>query len=468
MLKRHNELFQFSLLVADMVTTGCGWLLAYYLRFRSGIFYVHPYGMPEVGGYFQVTPLVMLVCWICYYRCQLYQPRREGMLFREVLAIGFATLLAVVFLAAATFFYRGFSYSRKFAVIFATLNAGLMIGERCAIRLLLRRAREHGWNLRHVLVVGSGKLGQMLVERIQQNAWAGFSVIGYVDDADECQGQRYHDVPVLGKLKDIPDLLRLHTVDQLFCALPFDDHAKIKDVMDLMANEMADLRIVPDFVDFVSFHSNVGEFDGLPVVSLRESPLHGWNRVLKRALDVAGASAALIVFAVPMAIIALLVKKSSPGPVFYRQERMGLDGSVFQMLKFRSMRIDAEAETGAVWATKDDPRRTRVGRFLREWSLDELPQLFDVLIGHMSLVGPRPERPEFIEQFRNTVPQYMLRHKMKAGMTGWAQVNGWRGDTSLDKRIQYDLYYIENWSLWFDLWILLLTPFRGFRSEQAY
>ena len=468
MLKRHNELFQFGLFVADMLTTACAWLLAYCIRFRSGLFYVHPFGMPELAGYVQVTPLVMLACWLCYYRCQLYQPRREGMLFREIVAIAFATLLAVVLLAAATFFYRGFSYSRKFALIFATFNTGLMVGERCTLRLLLRRAREHGWNLRYVLVAGAGNLGQMLVERIQQNAWTGFCVIGYVDDAHERQRQRYHDVPVLGNLRDIPDLLRRHSVDQLFCALPFDEHAKIKDVMDLMANEMADLRIVPDFVDFVSFNSNVGEFDGLPVVSLRESPLHGWNRALKRVLDVAGAAVALVMFAVPMAVIAVLVKRSSPGPVLYRQERMGLDGRLFHMYKFRSMRMDAEADTGAVWASKDDPRRTTAGRFLRAWSLDELPQLFNVLTGHMSLVGPRPERPEFIEKFRTTVPQYMLRHKMKAGITGWAQVNGWRGNTSLDMRIQYDLYYIENWSLWFDLWILFLTLFRGFRSEQAY
>ena len=456
------------MLVGDMATTAIAWLLAYYLRFRSGIVYVHPFGMPAFASYLQTTPLVLLVCWLCYHHFRLYVPRREGTLFREIVDVCLATSLAAMLLAAATFFYRGFSYSRKFAVIFVAINISMTVAERCTIRLLLRRARQRGRNLRYVLVAGAGKLGQMLVERIHQNAWTGFAVVGCVDDGDEHQGQTYHGVPVLGRIADIPRLLREHQADQLFCALPFDEHTKIRYVLDLVADEMVDVRIVPDFVDFLTMHSYIGEFDGLPVVSLRESPLHGWNLVLKRAVDVVGGLAALAVFGLPMLLIVYLIKKTSPGPVLYRQERMGIDGRVFEMLKFRSMCVDAEAETGPVWAKEHDERRTPIGKLLREWSLDELPQLFNVLKGDMSLVGPRPERPEFIEQFRATVPKYMLRHKMKAGITGWAQVNGWRGNTSLDKRIQYDLHYIENWSIWFDLWILLVTPFKGFRSESAY
>ncbi len=465
MLRRHSELFRFGVFVADMLTTAAAWLLAYYLRFHSGLFDVYP---PEASGYLRVIPVVLAVFGVCYWRFNLYVPRRENALFRELLDIALATLVGVVCLGAAGFFYRGFSYSRIFAVTVAVVNTALMSAERCAIRLALRAARARGWNLRYVLVAGAGKLGQMLVERIQQNAWTGLFVVGYVDDDEEKQGQVYRDVPVLGKIRDIPELVRKHGIDQIFCCFPLEQHDRLKAAMDVAADEMVDLRIVPDYVDFITLHSTIGDFDGLPVVSVRESPLHGWNRVFKRAMDIAGALAALAVFGVPMLVIAYLVKKSSPGPILYKQERMGLDGKTFQMLKFRSMRVDAEADTGAVWATEDDPRRTPIGKVLREWSLDELPQLFNVLKGEMSLVGPRPERPEFIEQFRKTVPRYMLRHKMKAGMTGWAQVNGWRGNTSLEKRIQYDLYYIENWSLWFDLWILFLTIFKGFRSETAY
>ncbi len=468
MLRRHSELFRFGVFVLDMATTAVAWLLAYYIRFHSGLFHIPPANLPDKWGYIRVLPFVLIVFGLCYRHFRLYEPRRESALFRELLDIGIATLFGVVCLGAAGFFYREFSYSRIFAVTVAITNMALMSAERCAVRILLRAARERGWNLRYVLVAGSGKLGQMLVERIQQNAWTGLFVVGYVDDDDERQGQLYADVPVLGKLADIPDLIRKHGIDQLVCCFSLEEHDRLKYVMDIAADEMPDLRVVPDYLDFVALHSQVGDFDGLPVVSVRESPLQGWNRVFKRAIDLAGATAALAVFGIPMLVIAYFVKKSSPGPILYRQERMGIDGRTFQMLKFRSMRLDAEAETGAVWAREDDPRRTRIGKVLREWSLDELPQLFNVLKGDMSLVGPRPERPEFIEQFRKTVPRYMLRHKMKAGITGWAQINGWRGNTSLDMRIQHDLYYIENWSIGFDLWILFLTVFRGFRSETAY
>ena len=469
MLRRHSELFRFGVFTTDMLTTGGAWLLGYYVRFHSDLVPVDPgKGMPEMWGYVNVIPFVLVVLGVCYWRFRLYVPRREGALFWELLDIALATLIGVGCLAAATFFYRGFSYSRKFAIVFAVTNTALMAGERCGIRLFLRAARERGWNLRYVLVAGAGKLGQMLVERIHQNAWTGLHVVGYVDDNEERHGQAYLDVPVLGALEAIPQLIQKHNVDHLFCCFALEEHAKLKSVMDIVADDMVDLRIVPDFVDFLALHSNVGDFDGLPVVSVRESPLHGWNMVFKRAMDIGGALAALALFGIPMLVITYLVKRSSSGPALYRQARMGLDGRMFQMLKFRSMRMDAEEGTGAVWASQDDPRRTRIGTILREWSLDELPQLLNVLKGDMSLVGPRPERPEFIEQFRTTVPKYMLRHKMKAGMTGWAQVNGWRGNTSLDMRIQHDLHYIENWSLSFDVWILFLTVFRGFRSATAY
>jgi len=212
----------------------------------------------------------------------------------------------------------------------------------------------------------------------------------------------------------------------------------------------------------------IEDFEGVPIIHLRESPLFGWNGVLKRGLDLVVGGVALVVLSPVLMIVASAVKLTSPGPTLLRQERMGLDGRAFSMLKFRTMRSDAEAESGPVWATPDDDRRTRVGAVLRRFSLDELPQLFNVLRGDMSLVGPRPERPVFVETFRHRIPGYMLRHKVKAGMTGWAQINGWRGNTSLEKRIEYDLYYIERWSLGFDLAILLKTIWRGFLSKQAY
>ncbi|MEW6187774.1 MAG: exopolysaccharide biosynthesis polyprenyl glycosylphosphotransferase, partial [Thermodesulfobacteriota bacterium] len=251
-------------------------------------------------------------------------------------------------------------------------------------------------------------------------------------------------------------------------AMPLTAHQKLEEMLNRIRDEMVDIKIVPDLYRFISLRGGIEEFEGLPFINLRESPMVGWNRVLKRIYDISLASLFLVILSPLLVLIALAVKITSPGPVFYRQTRMGLDGRVFEMLKFRSMVEGAEKETGPVWARKEDPRRTYVGRVLRKLSLDELPQLFNVLRGEMSLVGPRPERPELIESFKDRIPRYMLRHKMKAGMTGWAQIHGWRGNTSLEKRIEFDLHYIENWSLLLDTRIVIKTLWKGIISKEAY
>jgi Undecaprenyl-phosphate glucose phosphotransferase len=273
---------------------------------------------------------------------------------------------------------------------------------------------------------------------------------------------------VLGDLEALPQLLRAQEIDQVFIALPLEAAARLPEVLKGLDEVPVDVRVVPDFSRYMSLQGGVEDFGGLPFISLQGSPVYGWDQVLKRGMDILVAGSLLLVLGPGLGLIALLVKLTSRGPVLYRQERMGLDGRTFSMLKFRSMRVDAEVETGAVWARSADPRRTRIGAFLRATSLDELPQLWNVLKGEMSLVGPRPERPVFIQEFRKRIPRYMLRHTVKAGMTGWAQVNGWRGDTSLEKRIEYDLYYIQHWSLWLDLKILWLTSWRGLVNRNAY
>jgi len=468
MLKRYSQLVLSFLFAADMAVAAGAWFLAYYVRFVLQ-FPVEPSkGHPPFSGYVAAAPLVALVCALCYAHRRLYAPRREGMFVEEAFDIVVANLYGVLVLAAIAAFYRDFSYSRLVGVLFAVLNSLALMGERWAVRSILRRLRKRGWNLRHVLIIGAGRLGQSIAERIERNAWTGLDALGYVDDDPQRQGKTIHGLPVVGGIDDLPRLIEETGADQLFVALPPEEHARLVRVMDLTLQETVDLRIVPDFRDFMALNPQIDDFDGLPVVSLRETPLHGWNSVIKRATDIVLSSAMIVVWAIPMGVIALMIKLLSPGPVFYVQERMGLDRRRFKMLKFRSMRVDAEAETGAKWATKDDARTTGVGAVLRRFSLDEIPQLLNVLVGDMSLVGPRPERPEFTGEFKKSIPGYMLRHKMKAGMTGWAQINGWRGSTSLEKRIQYDLYYIEHWSLGFDLWILFLTIFRGFRSEHAY
>ncbi|MED5343514.1 MAG: undecaprenyl-phosphate glucose phosphotransferase, partial [SAR324 cluster bacterium] len=317
-----------------------------------------------------------------------------------------------------------------------------------------------------VLVVGEGSQADFLIERLKELKPIGIHLSGSISLAE--QSSENPGSKVLGSLEQLPQIIQQQRIDQVFISLSLKEQHRLEELKDLLSEQWVDVRIVPDLGSFRTLHTDVESFAGMPLVTLVQSPMTGWNQVLKRALDLAGAILALILFSPLMLLIAFLVKITSPGPILYRQQRMGLDGKTFFTLKFRSMRQDAEKQTGAVWATENDTRRTTLGVYLRRFNLDELPQLFNVLNGDMSLVGPRPERPVLIEEFKSKIPNYMLRHKVKAGITGWAQINGWRGNTSLEKRIEHDLYYIERWSVWLDLKILLLTVFKGFVDPNAY
>ncbi|HYU24790.1 MAG TPA: exopolysaccharide biosynthesis polyprenyl glycosylphosphotransferase, partial [Thermoanaerobaculia bacterium] len=281
-------------------------------------------------------------------------------------------------------------------------------------------------------------------------------------------GRAIDGARVVGTYADVQSILEQNGIDQVLIALPLDSIGFLEEILKRIGPSMVDIKVIPDIYKFISLRGGIEDFDGMPVISLLDTPLGGWNDVVKRVVDILLATALITLIAPLLLLIGAAIKLTSRGPVFYRQERMSLDGRTFLVWKFRTMSVDAEAESGAVWASPVDPRRTRVGRWLRQTSLDELPQLFNVLRGEMSLVGPRPERPIFIDQFRQKIPKYMLRHKVRAGMTGWAQVHGLRGNTSVEQRIRYDLYYIENWSLLLDFKILLLTLFRGFNNPNAY
>jgi Undecaprenyl-phosphate glucose phosphotransferase len=340
-----------------------------------------------------------------------------------------------------------------------------VFGVRLAIRDVVRAMRRHGRFVRRALVVGAGELGQEVVRRLRSHPEFGVRVVGYLDDGLPV-GERIEGREVLGGCEAVTRVLADYRVDQLFLALPLDAHNDVLKVLNAIEGELVDVKIVPDVLQFVTLRAAVEELEGLPVISLAQSPITGWARVLKRGTDLGLAAFGLIVLAPILGVIAYLIRRSSSGPVLYRQERTGLDGRSFEMLKFRTMPEGAEDETGPVWATRGDRRPTRIGRLLRRFSLDELPQLWNVLTGDMSLVGPRPERPFFVHQFKTRIPQYMLRHKVKAGLTGWAQVNGLRGNTSLEKRIEYDLYYIQNWSWALDLKIMILTLYRAWQQRH--
>src|SRR6185436_15640658 len=290
----------------------------------------------------------------------------------------------------------------------------------------------------------------------------------FVDDRASGDHLGYRGLPLLGTIDDAAEISQREGIDHLYVALPPEQHLRMIQLIESTSRDLVDVKVVPDLLQVIALRARLEDLDGVPVINVNDVPLRGFNSVLKRSIDFAISAVGLIVLAIPLGVIALLVRITSRGPAFYRQERMGLDGHSFTILKFRSMQDDAEMDTGPIWARQDDPRVTALGRFLRRSNLDELPQLWNVLRGDMSIVGPRPERPHFVEMFKHRIPQYMLRHKVKAGLTGWAQVNGWRGNTPLEKRIEYDLYYIENWSVRLDLKIMWLTVIKGFFHKHAY
>jgi Undecaprenyl-phosphate glucose phosphotransferase len=360
-------------------------------------------------------------------------------------------------------------YSQAVFAIFVVLDVLLLIAGRSAIRAWQERRWAAGENLTRVLVAGTGELGRTVAETLLAHRRLGYRVVGFLGDGPDAEGCA--GLPVVGRIEDARDAIERERVDQLYGALPLDDHARLVPLVKGLSNECVDIKVVPDVVQYATIKASLEDLDGIPIISLNEVPLQGWSSMVKRLMDLAVSAVLLLGLSlVPvLPVLALLVLLfGGKGPVLLRQERMTLDGKRFQIFKFRTMVDEAEKETGPVFATSDDPRRTPIGAWLRRHNLDELPQLLNVFLGDMSLVGPRPERPPFVRQFRERIPQYMRRHKVKSGMTGWAQVNGWRGNTSIEKRIEFDLYYIENWSLLLDLKILILTLFRGFGQKHAY
>jgi Undecaprenyl-phosphate glucose phosphotransferase len=359
------------------------------------------------------------------------------------------------------FAFHGYEYSRVVILYFWGLSIVAASLLRAVFRETLRVARRRGYNVRRAIVVGGGRAAADVVAMLARRLDLGIQVVGVLGDKGEADAGRG---PWLGGFEDVRAILDRHPVDVVVVALPHAEHGRLAGILADIGDDPVTIHLVPDVYGLASLRGGFEEFEAIPFIHLRESPLHGWNRVMKRAFDLVIGGACLLVATPALLGIALAIRLTSPGPVLLRQERMGLDGHRFPLLKFRTMRVDAEAASGPVWARPDDDRRTPVGTILRRFNLDELPQLLNVLRGEMSLVGPRPERPVFVEDFRRRIPGYMLRHKVKAGMTGWAQVNGWRGDTSLEKRIEYDLYYIERWSLFLDLKILVQTFYRGFTN----
>lgn len=467
MLQEQSRFFQRLLFFADFILVAIGWVLAYYLRFE--VFAAWPVPLPEwvpLERYLTFLPWILIGSTFVFWVSGLYVPDRAQRLTRLVFSVAKAVALELLVMTAALSFYRSFYVSRLTILIFGVLTPMLMIGLRIMLYFYLRRARQQGKNIKRVLIVGAGRTGRRLARSFQLYPWMGFEVVGFLDD------NKPDDPDVIGTVEDAVALVdrasETHPIDYVYIALPLTAVARIEDLLNDFSTRLVHVCLVPDLLQFDIINSRVTDLDGLPVIHLIDEAPIEFRRVVKRAMDITFSALFLLVISPLMLAIAITVKLSSPGPVFYRQERMSLNGQTFEMLKFRSMPVNVESETGAVWAKAGEDRATAVGKILRRTSLDELPQFINVLKGDMSVVGPRPERPVFIHQFKSQVPRYMLRHKVKAGITGWAQVNGWRGDTSIEKRIQYDLYYIQNWSLLLDVKIMLMTAWKGFVHKNAY
>ena len=467
MLKKYNQVFTTFLFFMDLFFIALAWFLAYLLRFDAGFFGVSK-EVPSWGEHLPLLVIILLVCGVVFNMTGLYRTKRLSSLRGEVYDLIRAVTISILVFVFLAYFFKEYRYSRLTILYFWVLSV-LFIGlSRAYARHLLKSLRKRGFNLRYVLILGEKDLGRKLVQCLHGHPELGLKAIGFLSDSSENVGRIIEGVKIVGTHEDLHRVLQKGGIDQVFIALPFHLHEKIRDILDSLRNELVNIKVVSDLYDFVTLRGGVEELDGLPIINIQDTPLLGWGKIAKRMVDIGLSSVGLLMLGLPMGLIALLVKATSPGPVLFKQERMGFDGRIFKMLKFRSMGVDAERETGSVWARPDDPRRTPLGKILRRSSLDELPQLFNVLRGEMSLVGPRPERPELIEKFKYNIPNYMLRHKIKAGLTGWAQVNGWRGNTSLEKRIEHDLYYIENWSLSFDLRILFMTLWKGLINKHAY
>ncbi|MCS7014505.1 MAG: undecaprenyl-phosphate glucose phosphotransferase [Gemmatales bacterium] len=464
MIRRVQQPVLWLLVIWDAIWTVVAWLGAYYLR-TSGWPVPLFHTPPSWELCWQLMPLVILLGWLAYRLAGLYEVHRLRR-FREELAAALKGAALTVLLVLALLFFTKQEYDSRLTLgYFGILLASLLVLGRRLAWALLHSLRQRGYNHIPVLIVGTGRTARRLARSLLRHRWTGLRLYGYIEDRPS---RWTNDLYIVGGINDLPRLVQEKGVRQVFIALPWKRFDEVRRVFAVLADSLAEVRLVADTPSLTPFSLATTQFDGMTLVHLRESPYVGVNRLVKRVMDIAISLTAIVVLLPLMVLIGILIKLTSRGPVFYRQERCGLDGKTFQMLKFRTMRVDAEKETGPVFTKPNDPRCTWFGALLRRTSLDELPQLFNVLKGDMSLVGPRPERPCFVERFRKTMPHYMARHMVKAGMTGWAQVNGWRGDTSLRKRLQYDLYYITHWNPWFDLRILWLTLWRGLVHRNAY
>lgn len=472
MIKDNQQHFNRLQVVMDAVVVIVSYAFAWWLKFSSG-FVDKEIGVLSFEFYMRALILIVPLYILLYYAFNLYTPKRVQGRRLEFSNIVLANTIGLLILMAGFFLALSYSeqlknFSRSMFIYFFMINIVLEEIERLMIRAFLRSIRKNGYNQKHILLVGYSKAAEQYIDRIKQNPQWGYNIRGILDD-NIARGTMYKGVKVIGSVGNLSYILPENKLDEIAITLGLEEYYKLEKIVAECEKSGVHTKFIPDYGNIIPTRPYTEDLLGLPVINIRYVPLSNtFNALIKRLTDIMGAIICIIIFSPIMLTSAVLVKMTSKGPLIFKQERVGLHNKPFQMYKFRTMYVQTEEEEKKGWTQKNDPRVTSVGRFLRKTSLDEFPQLFNVLKGDMSLVGPRPERPQYVEKFREEIPRYMIKHQVRPGMTGWAQVNGYRGDTSIRKRIEHDLYYIENWTLGLDIKILFLTVFKGFINKNAY
>ncbi|MCI5874643.1 MAG: undecaprenyl-phosphate glucose phosphotransferase [Clostridiales bacterium] len=472
MIKDNQQHFNRLHVLIDAAVIAVSYMFAWWLKFRSGIL-DSELGALSLGSYMSALLVIVPGYILLYYAFNLYTAKRVQGRRLELSNIVMANTVGILILFTLLYNLQSYdaqfkNFSREMLFYFYVVNIVDEELVRLLIRHFLRDIRKKGYNLKHILLVGYSRAAEQYIDRIQQNPQWGYNVRGVLDD-NIARGTSYKGVKVIGSIGNLNYILPQNSLDEIAITLGLGEYYKLEKIVAECEKSGVHTKFIPDYGNIIPTKPYTEDLLGLPVINIRYVPLSNtFNALVKRCVDIVGSIVCIIVFSPLMLFSAILVKTTSKGPLIFKQERVGLHNKPFQMYKFRTMYVQTEEEEQKGWTTKNDPRITKCGGFLRRTSLDEFPQLFNVLKGDMSLVGPRPERPQYVEKFREEIPRYMIKHQVRPGMTGWAQVNGYRGDTSIRKRIEHDLYYIENWTLGLDIKILFLTVFKGFINKNAY
>ena len=467
MIKENQKYINRFIVLLDGICIFTSFVLAWFIRFKSGIINIDEWHL-SFTQYLRPIVLVIPLYIFLYNFFNLYSAYRIRGIWDELFNIIKANVLGILIFILYLFLIKDIHYSRYFLFVFSISCIIITSFTRGIIRYMARKLRRKGFNLKHILIVGVSELTVEFLKLVEVNKHWGYNVKGMLDD-NKKSGFKLEGKEVIGRIKDLENFLEDLDVDEVFITLELKEYEKLGKIIETCEKAGIRTQIIPDYCKYIPAKPYVEEVGGLPIINIRYIPLDNiLNRIGKRIFDILGSTLCIILFSPVMLFTSIMILITSPGPIFFKQERVGLNKKNFMMYKFRSMKVQKEDEEKTQWTTKDDPRKTRFGNFIRKTSIDELPQIFNVLKGDMSLIGPRPERPFFVEQFKEEIPRYMIKHQVRPGITGWAQVNGYRGDTSIIGRIEHDLYYIENWTFGLDIKILCLTLLRGFINKNAY